>query len=261
MPEENFASSEHELIQEITAPFSAVRENPEVDPGEADFPIVLRGYDRLAVDAYIKQTRELIDDLRATSSPEAAVRRALERVGEEVSGILQRAHDTAEKITTQSRSEAEDRMETARTEAGQLKAEAERELEKARQDAVEIRAQAEQQLTDLDAETDRIWAERHRIVEDTRELARQLLSVVDSAVERFPPAEDTETGETMPVADPAAGELVGEESEEPEEHDEAAEGPYDHAAPDEEPPKPPGEQAEPAEDSTEQTKILPPRED
>jgi cell division septum initiation protein DivIVA len=261
VPDENFASSEHELIQEITAPFSAVREDPEVDPGEADFPIVLRGYDRLAVDAYIKQTRELIDDLRATSTPEAAVRRALERVGEEVSGILQRAHDTAEKITSQSRSEAEDRMETARNEAAELKAEAERELERAHQDAAEIRAQAEAQLTDLDAETDRIWAERHRIVEDTRELSRQLLAVVDSAAERFPPAEDTETGETMPVTDRAGGELARAEPQKAEGNGEG-EAPYDHAASTEERAQPPKHPAEPAgEDSTAQTSILPPRED
>jgi predicted phage gp36 major capsid-like protein len=129
------------------------------------------------------------------------VRRALERVGEEVSGILQRAHDTAEKITANSRSEAEDRLEAARREASQLKAEAERELDAARQDAVEIRAAAERQLTDLDADTDRIWAERHRIVEDARELARQLLELADAAAERFPPADDTETGETVVAGD------------------------------------------------------------
>ncbi len=84
----------------------------------------------------------------------------------------------------------------AREEGGQLRGEAERELEAARRDAVEIRARAEQQLTELDAETDRIWAERHRIVEDTRELASQLLALADSAAARFPPAE--ETAETLP---------------------------------------------------------------
>jgi hypothetical protein len=253
VPEENFASSEHELIQEITAPFAAVRQDPDTDPGEADFPIVLRGYDRVAVDAYIRQTRQVIDDLRATSSPEAAVRRALERVGEEVSGILQRAHDTAEKITTQSRSEAEDRLQTARAEAAKIKAEAESELEQAGRDAVEIRASAEQKLTDLDAETDRIWAERHRIVEDTRELSRQLLALTESAAERFPPAEDTVTGETQPgpvgPADPLP-EPVGPEDptvhQAPSEPDDLAERPYDHAAP--------------PDDDTESTRVMPPPE-
>src|SRR5581483_95510 len=189
MPDQSSASTEHALMQEITAPLATLPDDPVPTVADVEFPIVLRGYDRESVDAYVQRTSQLVAELQATRSPEAAVRRALERVGEEVSGILQRAHDTAEKITTQSRSEAEDRMETART-----------------------------------------AAERHGIVEDARELARQLLSVVDSAVERFPPAEDTETGETMPVTDPAAGELVGE-PDGPEEDGEAADGHYDHASP------------------------------
>ncbi len=81
---------------------------------DADFPTALRGYDRMAVDEYVRQTRQLVAELQATRSPEAAVRRALERVGEQISGILQRAHETAEQITAQSRSEAEDRLEQAR---------------------------------------------------------------------------------------------------------------------------------------------------
>jgi hypothetical protein len=44
-------------------------------------------------------------------------------------------------------------------------------------------------VKDLDAETDRIWAERHRIVEDTRELARQLVGLAESAADRFPAEE------------------------------------------------------------------------
>ena len=108
----------------------------------------------MAVDAYVQQTSQLVAELQATRSPEAAVRRALERVGEQISGILQRAHETAEQITAQSRREAEDRLEQARVEAA------------------EIAAAAEQRVKDLDADTDRIWAERHRIVDDARELAQ-----------------------------------------------------------------------------------------
>jgi ElaB/YqjD/DUF883 family membrane-anchored ribosome-binding protein len=146
---------------------------------DVEFPLVLGGYDRLAVDAYVRKTSQLVAELQATRSPEAAVRRALERVGDEVSGILQRAHDTAEQITAKSRAEAEDRLELAREEAAQ------------------ITAAAEQRVKDLDAETDRIWAERHRIVEDARELARQLLGLAESAAERFP-AEDAPADGPVP---------------------------------------------------------------
>src|ERR1700735_4025883 len=99
MPDQSSASTEHALMQEITAPLATLPDDP------------------VPVAADVKNTSQLVAELQATRSPEAAVRRALERVGEEVSGILQRAHDTAAQITTQSRSEAEDRLEAARVEA------------------------------------------------------------------------------------------------------------------------------------------------
>jgi ElaB/YqjD/DUF883 family membrane-anchored ribosome-binding protein len=173
MPDQSSASTEHALIQEITAPLETLPADPVSEAADVHFPVALRGYDRIAVDAYVRQTSQLVAELQATRSPEAAVRRALERVGEQISGILQRAHDTAEQITAQSRSEAEDRLEEARDEASR------------------ITASAEQRLKDLDAETDRIWAERQQIVEDTRELARQLTGLTDSAADRFPAADET----------------------------------------------------------------------
>lgn len=162
-------------MQEITAPLATLPEDPVPLVENVDFPVVMRGYDRGAVDAYVRRVAQLVRELSATRSPEAAVRRALERVGEEVSGILQRAHETAEHITAQSRRDAEQRLETARQEAATLFAEGER------------------RAKDLDAETDRIWAERHRLVEDTRQLAGQLLALAESAAERFP-AEDVGPG-------------------------------------------------------------------
>ncbi len=172
MPDESTAATEHALLQEITAPLATLPDDAVPAVADVEFPIVLRGYDRLAVDAYVKRTSQLVAELQATRSPEAAVRRALERVGEEVSGILQRAHDAASQITTQSRGEAEDRLEVARQEAAQITADAER------------------RLKELDAETDRIWAERHRIVEDAQDLAGQMLALAQSAAERFPAADD-----------------------------------------------------------------------
>lgn len=177
MPDQSSASTEHALMQEITAPLSTLPDDPVPVVADVDFPVVLRGYDRDSVDDYVQKTSQLVAELQATRSPEAAVRRALQRVGDEVSGILQRAHETAGRITTQSRSEAEDRLEAARQEAAQ------------------IVLRAEERVRELDAETDRIWGERHRIVEDTRELARELLTLTDSAADRFPPD----------PADPAVG--------------------------------------------------------
>ena len=119
MPDQSTAATEHAILQEITAPLQTLPDDP-VAMVHADFPTTMRGYDRMAVDAYVQQVSQLVAELHATRSPEAAVRRALERVGEQISGILQRAHETAEQITAQSRGEAEDRLEAARTEAAEI---------------------------------------------------------------------------------------------------------------------------------------------
>jgi len=203
MPDQSSASSEHALIHEITAPLATLPENPVPEVADVDFPVVLRGYDRIAVDAYVRKTSQLVAELQATRSPEAAVRRALGRVGEEVSGILQRAHETAEQITANSRRESEDRLESAREEAAQ------------------IVSAAQARVKELDAETERIWAERHRIVQDTRELARQLLGLADSAAERFP-AEEVTAGAELPLGEAPEAPAAPGEALEPEEEATAA---------------------------------------
>jgi cell division septum initiation protein DivIVA len=203
MPDESTAAQEHAILQEVTAPLATLPDDPLPVVADVEFPTVLRGYDRLAVDAYVRTTSQLVAELQATRSPEAAVRRGLERVGEEVSGILQRAHEAASQITAQSRIEAEDR------------------LERARQEATRMTADAERRLQELDAETDRIWAERQRIVEDAQQLAGQLLSLAHSAAERFPAAEDPDTDEETSSGPVDAGrseeELAADEGEDTEE--------------------------------------------
>lgn len=196
MPEEPPAAQEHSIIQEITAPLASLPDNAVREVADVEFPVALRGYDRLAVDAYVKRTSQLVAELQFTRSPEAAVQRALEQVGEEVSGILQRAHEAAAQITAQSRHEAESR------------------LEQARQEAEQIASGAKQRIKDLDAEADRIWAERQRIVEDAQALARQLLGLAEAAAERFPADEEVEGEETPEpslVEPPVGPALNGEE--------------------------------------------------
>lgn len=183
MPDQSSAATEHAILQEITRPLEALPDDP-LAYVNAEFPSALRGYDRVAVDEYVQQTRRLVAELQATRSPEAAVRRALERVGEQISGILQRAHETAEQITAQSRRESEDRLQQARAEA------------------VEIAGAAQQRVRDLDADTDRIWLERQRIVSDAEDLAGQLLALAKTATERFPAdAEADAVGATLPYDD------------------------------------------------------------
>ncbi len=179
-------------MQEITAPLSHLPEDPVSSVASQDFPVVLRGYDRVAVDDYVKRTTQLVAELHATRSPEGAVRRALERVGEEVSAILQRAHETAERITTQSRAEAEERLIKAREEADRLG-------DSARQHAVELEQAAQRRVQELDADVDRIWAERDRIVADVRKLSEDLEVLAGAAATRFPAA-STEEAAALPDA-------------------------------------------------------------
>jgi hypothetical protein len=232
MPDQSSAATEHAILQEITAPLARLPDDP-ASLLRADFPAALRGYDRMAVDAYVKQVNHLLAELQATRSPEAAVRRALERVGEQISGILQRAHETAEQITSQSRAEAEDRLEQARREGAQ------------------ITADAEQRLKDLDSDTDRIWAERHRIVSDTRDLAGQLVGLADSAADRFPPAEEP-SAHVSPYDDQASGDQPAPQSiEASEPHQDQGDDatvafPAVDTGPDDAPPPPGADDDEPA---------------
>jgi DivIVA domain-containing protein len=203
MPDQSSAATEHALMQEITAPLERLPDDPRALV-EAEFPTAMRGYDRHAVDDYVEQVGNLVAELQATRSPEAAVRRALERVGEQISGVLQRAHQTAEQITAQSRGEAEDRMEQARREAATI-------LDAARR-----------RVRELDADCDRIWAERQRIVADAEDLSGQLLAVARDAAERFP-AEDK-------LRPPGDGELPEDELA-PAAEDELAPAAEDELAP------------------------------
>jgi DivIVA domain-containing protein len=175
MPDQSSAATEHAILQEITAPLERLPDDP-LALVEVEFPTVMRGYDRHAVDEYVERTRRLVSELHSTRSPEAAVRKALERVGDQVAGILQRAHETSEQITARSRSEAEDRLEDARREAARL-------LE-----------DAEQRVRELDADTDRIWAERQRIVADADDLSAQLSALSREAAQRFAEPEGPAAG-------------------------------------------------------------------
>jgi cell division septum initiation protein DivIVA len=153
---------------------------------DAAFPIVLRGYDRGAVDDYVEEMTRLVKDLEATQLRENVVQRALDEVGEQTASILQRAHETAEEITARSRAKAEGRLQRA-----------EREAEIVRRDADEYAARI---VTD----TRQLWDERQRLIEELRQLADEVLGTADDAAERLTEPEllqRTELDATAPLAD------------------------------------------------------------
>lgn len=159
------------------------------------FPTSMRGYDRDAVDAYVEQVNRLIAELEISRSPESAVKHAVAQVSEETRGILERAHETAEQITTRSRAQADDRVQQAEREAA------------------EIVSGAEQRVHELDADAEAIWAERLRLIGDVRDVADRLLAVADEAAARFPSAHPDDETQALPAGPEA---VVFDAEEEPE---------------------------------------------
>jgi len=109
------------------------------DIREASFPLALRGYSSEAVDAYVARVNA---ELEVRSSPRAAVREALDRVGEQVGGILQRAREAATEVTTAAHREAAEITADARAEAADLVAQARAQADRERTQAQEALAQA-----------------------------------------------------------------------------------------------------------------------
>lgn len=91
---------------------------------DVSFPTAARGYERRAVDSYVNQVNRLIAELEVGRSPQAAVRHALDRVGEQTKGLLQQARQTAEEITGSAREEADETVARAKAEADEIMASA-----------------------------------------------------------------------------------------------------------------------------------------
>jgi DivIVA domain-containing protein len=138
------------------------------DIASRTFPVAMRGYDRAAVDAFVQEVVAIVTDLesRQTHDSSAVVQKALAELGEETAGILQRAHETAEEIAARSRAQAEGRIDRA-----------DREAELVRQDAD---AYSEKIVYD----TRMLWEERQRLIEDIRQLADDVLTTAEDALER-----------------------------------------------------------------------------
>ena len=184
---------------------------------DVSFPGAVRGYDRNAVDAYVERVNAVIAELEISSSPKAAVRHALEQVGEQTSAILQRARDAAEEITTSAREQAEAATARAKAEAAELvvdastradqaqaeaaehvaraqseaetilteaRAEAERIVAQARKEIAAEHAEAEAGLRRLEADTESVHGQREELLGGVRALAEQLEEVASQAATR-----------------------------------------------------------------------------
>ena len=161
------------------------------DARTVEFPVALRGYDRTAVDRYVERMSRLITELEMSSSPEAAVRHALDEVSEETRDILQRAHQTADEITARSRAKADDRLQQAERESQELQESALRHAaetrDAAKQEAAQVREAATRETTELREAADQDVAEQREAAD------REVAALRDTA--------DRETTELRETAD------------------------------------------------------------
>ncbi|HTU85801.1 MAG TPA: hypothetical protein VMF57_09525 [Solirubrobacteraceae bacterium] len=156
-------------------------------PGRRRFPTAPHGYDREAVDAHLAELEDELADLRVRRVPPPSVEAELERVGEETSAILKVAHEQAAEITRRAQTQAD------------------RCVSDAAANAVSMTEDAKRKLRQLDSETDAVWAERGRLIEDVRSVATALFSLAEDAADRFPEEGDRRAApEPQPVMRAAA---------------------------------------------------------
>jgi DivIVA domain-containing protein len=198
---------------ELPAGMADVRDPLPAEVRDPNFSASVRGYDRHAVDAYVERVNRLIAEMQVSGSPKAAVRHALDRVGEQTSSILQRARETAEEITSSAREEAEDTTARAKAEAEEIVAgaqgrareivakaeqEAEGAIARARVDAEgrirradeeigRLEQQSRERLEAMQADMAAVADERRELVEEVRRISARLAEIVAEA-EPEPPA-------------------------------------------------------------------------
>ena len=191
------------------APLPVTGEEPQLDPLQAltegvgderetsRFPVAALGYNRAAVDEHLADLeRELADlgrelaELRAHRETPMSVTEELERIGEQTASILIVAQDKANETTRRAQEQAE------------------RCIADAAANAVAITEEAKQRLQTLDTETDSVWRERERLLEDVRAVSTALASLADQASDRFPAAADQSATAAFPARSQWGGQTV-----------------------------------------------------
>lgn len=154
------------------------------EPVGKRFPTALHGYDRGAVDEHLAALERELEQLRIHHAPSAAVQAEIDRLGEETSAIIKVAHAQATEITRRAQVQADKCVADAAA------------------NAVAMTEDAKHKLRQLDVETDTVWAERARLLEDARGVATALFTLVEEALERFP--EDKSATQPSPPLTAAA---------------------------------------------------------
>jgi DivIVA domain-containing protein len=214
-----------------------IRAHVPAEIRNASFPVAVRGYERRAVDTYVERVNRVIAELEVTRSPQAAVRHAVERVGEQTKAILDEARESAERIIGTARAEADEILGKAKAEAAELvvdasseadrlraegeeltsrtQADAEEIVARARAEAAEhvrqseaelaaLRESAQARMRELQADTGNVWNERMELLADIEQLATRLREAAGAAAARFSPEEPADERTEPEEADETA---------------------------------------------------------
>jgi cell division septum initiation protein DivIVA len=171
-------------------------------PNAERFPVVQHGYDPTAVEEEIAALERELGELRASRGRSTSVEEELDRIGEQTASILRTAYEQAHEITRNARVQADKCVADAAA------------------NAVAITEDANRRLREVDVETESVWQERARLIEDARGVATELLSLADTASERFsegakpgPTGSNVALAEPPPMVEPAPGADSEAESE------------------------------------------------
>lgn len=166
IPEDPEATEAFDVLADVPADDHEEKGDPS-----ARFALAPLGYSRTAVEEHIAALERELAELRAQRAPEPSpmsITEEIERLGEQTASILIVAHDQAHETTRLAQEQAE------------------RCVADASENAEAITEQARQRLESLDLETDVVWQERARLLEDARTVAGELVALVERAEARFP---------------------------------------------------------------------------
>jgi hypothetical protein len=170
-------------------------ESEDADPADgAAFPVGRLGYNRAAVDARMAELEAELAELRGAIPPQPSITEEIERLGEQTASILVVAHDQAHETTRLAEEKAHEMTRLAQEQADRCIADA-------ASNAVAITEKAKCELKELDEETDTVWRERTRLLEDALTVGQQLIALSEEATARFP-------AEGKPAGTPLSGPSV-----------------------------------------------------
>lgn len=140
---------------------------------DVHFPHSVRGYDRDAVDTYVKRVNRVIAELKVRGSPPAAVRHALEQAEDKVQELLRAAREAADEISASAQQEADENTARAKAEAAELTVHTSAEADRVKAEADDYAADARREADDAVAKAK---SEADGVLTDAKDEAQNILA-------------------------------------------------------------------------------------